>query len=270
MPVSAAAATRNAADEGSPGTVPVKPSCWKRSSVTVDPSTSTGPPRAASARSVWSRVAAGSATARGAVGIESREQHRALHLGGRDRRRDGRCRAARPPTIATGAWPSVGLDGAPIARSGAATRSIGRLDRLGVAGEHRCGTVPPPATPASSRIEVPEFPQSSGPCGSDERRTPLTLDLKWRRRPVSATLDRSTWNRDPRRARIVRSPRLECRSSLGADRREARMPSSERRGKVEPRPERCARARSRRGSATDARSTCRPGHAASPSRRPPG
>ena len=62
LPVRAAAATKKAADEGSPGTVPAKPSCWKRSTRTVEPSTSTGPPSARIARSVWSRVAAGSVT----------------------------------------------------------------------------------------------------------------------------------------------------------------------------------------------------------------
>ena len=51
-PVRAAAATRNAADDGSPGTRPSKPWCWKGSIVTDVPSRSTGTPSAASATSV--------------------------------------------------------------------------------------------------------------------------------------------------------------------------------------------------------------------------
>jgi hypothetical protein len=51
-PPSAAAATRKAAEDGSPGTVPEKPSCWNARSETRPGAASTGAPSAASARSV--------------------------------------------------------------------------------------------------------------------------------------------------------------------------------------------------------------------------
>ena len=80
-----------------------------------------------------------------------------------------------PPTISTGAWPPVVETIAPISRSGAATRSIGRLDRLGSpVSTDRNGAAA--SVPANSRIEVPEFPQSSAVEGSvsAERPSPST------------------------------------------------------------------------------------------------
>ena len=84
-PEMAAAATRKAADDGSPGTDAENPSCWNRETVIADPSSTTGPPSARIARSVWSRVGAGSTTVVVTVGVESREQDRGLHLGRRHR-----------------------------------------------------------------------------------------------------------------------------------------------------------------------------------------
>ena len=61
-PVRAAAATKNAAEDGSPGTGAQNPSCWKRRTETERSCRSTGAPRAANARSVWSRVRTASCT----------------------------------------------------------------------------------------------------------------------------------------------------------------------------------------------------------------
>ena len=64
------------------------------------------------------------------------------------------------PTTTTGAWPPVVVTSAPTARSGAATRSMGRLEsnsspvRVATAGR-------PASAPVSSRMAVPALPQSS-------------------------------------------------------------------------------------------------------------
>ena len=55
-------------------------------------STSTSPPKAASARSVWSRVCAGSVTEVVPVGVQAGQEHGALDLGARD----ARARSAMP------------------------------------------------------------------------------------------------------------------------------------------------------------------------------
>jgi hypothetical protein len=71
----------------------------------------------------------------------------------------------------TGAWPSEVSTTAPIDLKGAATRSIGRNDRLGSpVSTDRNG--PPASTPHSSRIEVPELPQSRVPIGSSRASRP--------------------------------------------------------------------------------------------------
>ena len=59
-PVIAAPATRNAAADGSPGTEARKPRYWNRDTSTNPSRRRIGAPNAASARSVWSLVAAGS------------------------------------------------------------------------------------------------------------------------------------------------------------------------------------------------------------------
>ncbi len=122
--------------------------------------------------------------------------------------------------MATGAWPSVVSTAAPIARKGAATRSMGRDRRLSSpVSTVRKGDAA--KSPASSRVEVPEFPQSRSCEGSTspERPSPSTS---------SGVADRFC-NPDVPRGTvtlcvvgIVRSPRLECRSSLGADHRQGR------------------------------------------------
>ena len=81
-----AAPTRNAADETSPGTAAANPSCSNARTDASPGSNATGAPSAASARSVWSRVGAGSRTvvepSRGQTG----EQDGALDLRARDLR----------------------------------------------------------------------------------------------------------------------------------------------------------------------------------------
>ena len=79
-PVTAAAATRKAAEDTSPGRVPARPPCWKEDTVTAFPERRTAAPRCSARRSVWSRVGAVSSTVVSPVGGETGEQQRALHL----------------------------------------------------------------------------------------------------------------------------------------------------------------------------------------------
>ena len=172
-----------------------------------------------------------------------------------------------PPVTEIGAWPSSVRTAAPIDRSGAATRSIGRLRRL-ASPTSALGNGAAARSPASSRIEVPELPQSSrrrglepSPCAPHPR--PQAF-----REPRDGV--RSTWNRQPPPRTERSSPHIEGRSSLDGRAREA--PS--RRSNVErarkPDQTAAARAPSRRGSAIGVRSTCRRGRVHAPLSRPPG
>ena len=80
-------------------------------------------------------------------------------------------RAGGPPVIVSGAWPSVVSSVAPIARSGAATRSSGRRrsesSPVSVARKGR-----PASGPASIRIVEPELPASSTASGARQPRSP--------------------------------------------------------------------------------------------------
>ena len=197
-PVSAAAAIRNAAEDGSPGTRPVEPArAGSARTRTSASSRSTGAPSASSARSVWSRVAAGSRTDVVPSAASPGEQDRALHLRARNLRRRSDPPCSAPPRSTTGAWPSVVSTDAPIARSGAATRSIGRTDRLGspVRVEAKGDAA---STPHSSRIEVPELPQSRVPALSIEPHLDRHPQLQAAQQREPQPL-RSTWNRHPRR-----------------------------------------------------------------------
>ncbi len=97
-----------------------------------------------------------------------------------------------PPTISTGAWPSTVVTVAPISRSGAATRSMGRVDRLASPmSTDRNGAAA--SVPATNRIVVPELPQSSGAPGSvkAERPSPSTSS------PVDATSGAMSFHVEP-------------------------------------------------------------------------
>ena len=85
---------------------------------------------------------------------------------------------SRPPVTTSGGWPSVVLTVAPIRRSGAATRSIGRAVRL----RSPVSSVVNGAAariPARRRIEVPELPQSRPARGwmSPSRPSPSTSSV---------------------------------------------------------------------------------------------
>ena len=69
------------------------------------------------------------------------------------------------PTIVSGACPSSVVTSAPIRRSGSAMRSIGRVrsESSPVRTKRPCW---PASTPASRRIKVPAFAQSTGASGS--------------------------------------------------------------------------------------------------------
>ena len=110
--------------------------------------------------------------------------------------RRARSRGAARPTTVTGARPPVVRTSAPIARSGSATRSIGRADRLS-SPVRVASNAHGARTPASRRIVVPEFPHSTGPSGCPKRHS--TLSLEHDRCSVEVQ-PCSTWNRRPSRA----------------------------------------------------------------------
>ena len=131
---------------------------------TRSPSRRTGAPSASSARSVWSRVAAGSTTN---VSPDACTPARSRAPFTCAEGASMRCSipSSRPPVTMSGGWPSVVRTVAPICRSGPATRSIGRVLRLrSPVSLDVNGAVA--RIPASSRIEVPELPQSRPAPGS--------------------------------------------------------------------------------------------------------
>ena len=123
---------------------------------------------------MWSRVAAGSVTAVSpSAAMPARRMAPFTWAVGTERVAVMPYKG--PPTTSSGACPSVAVTRAPIARSGSATRSIGRVDKLGSPmSTERNGAAA--SVPASRRIDVPEFPQSSGPGASvsAERPSPST------------------------------------------------------------------------------------------------
>ena len=98
-------------------------------------------------------------------------------------RSGGRQRAPRPRTVA------------PIRPSGSATRSMGRAERDS-SPTSSVSHANPATSPASRRMDVPEFPQSSGPSG------------RWSRpRPPWSTTVPSLVALDPRAHRLDRGQR---------------------------------------------------------------
>ena len=171
-PVSAAAATRNAADEGSRGPCRRKPSCWN--ALEHDdrgPVERTGAPEGAEQHA---RCGRGWCAARRRSSSPSAssagEQHRALHLGRRRHRARYRTPRSAPPRR-DGAMTVVRVD-----------RSTHRAQRRGDAFHRRSGRLGSPAStgrngadatmPARSRMVVPEFPQSSRGRGSTSLTVP--------------------------------------------------------------------------------------------------
>ena len=224
-----AATTRKAALEASPGTSTVVPRrLWPPTTLAASPSRSSLAPKAGSMRSVWSRLGIGSRTLVRPSACRPASSSAvftcALATGSswsRPRRR--------PPPIVIGAWPSVVSSVAPIARSGAATRSSGRRrsDSSPVSMERN-------GRPASGARQHP-----------DRRARVAGVEHGGGGAPgVEAALDRPP---PSRRATRLRRGRAGTRASRRS-----------------PRPRRsCGRAShprpSRRGSPPGARWTCRPG-----------
>ena len=104
-----------------------------------------------------------------------------------------------PPVIVSGAWPSVVSSVAPIARSGAATRSSGRrLSDSSPVSVARNGR--PASGPASMRIVEPELPASSTLAGARQPSSPPRI--------VTRAPSRSTLTPSPRR-----QPSVEAQSA---------------------------------------------------------
>ena len=85
------------------------------------------------------------------------------------------------PRTTTGAWPSVVRTSAPIALSGSATRSIGLSDRLS-SPSSTVSNGADASSPASSRIVVPEFEQSSARLGGSRPARPFPSSTRSRPR----------------------------------------------------------------------------------------
>ena len=207
----AAAATRKAADDWSPGTVAENPSCSDGAlTVMVEPSTLPGAP----APLALARCDRGSPRARSRRWCPLRPAPPARSRPSPAPRAKEACSRwprRSPPSIVIGACPSVVRTTAPISRSGAATRSIGRPDRLSspirVDGEPRCREH---ASQQPHRRAGVAAVQIGGRL--DEAGTALTLDLKdlFRRlEVVGVPRGTVTLGGSPN----VAGPSLECRST---------------------------------------------------------
>ena len=109
-------------------------------------------------------------------------------VGSRAAARRARRRGRDRPTVSTTA---------PIARSGSATRSIGRAARLS-SPARRASNGAAASTPVSRRIVVPEFPQRNGPWGSTSPARPSPSTSRpsaTRYGDPQPRATRSTWNR---------------------------------------------------------------------------
>ena len=200
----AAATTQNAADDGSPGTVNSNGdgapavTCIARSPIRV-----IGAPSAASMRSVWSRLAAGSTTSVVPVACSP-----------------ARTRAVLTCALATARWwthptrspPRTTIGGlvppsrpsrcAPIARNGSITRAMGRsTNDSSPVRTDRKGR--PESRPVSKRMLVPEFPQSSTVPGSANASMPRPSTTT---APSSSDVATASWA-SAARVRPTSSPR---------------------------------------------------------------
>src|ERR1700730_5429002 len=114
-------------------------------------------------RSVWSRVATGSTTEVGPLAV-SPASRSALFTWALGTESTWRRPCSRAPVTVSGARPSRDSILAPMVRSGSTTRAIGR--RLSDASPSRVADTQLPASrPSNRRMVVPEFAQSSAPCG---------------------------------------------------------------------------------------------------------
>ena len=171
---SAAATSRGAADEKSPGTVTSSSrSASAGSTVTEDELRRSRTPPASSMRSVWSRVGMRSMTVVGPSALRPARRIADFTCALATSGSISIPRSPPEPRTTSGAWPSVVATSAPILRSGAATRSIGR----GVSDSSPVSVNSPfcPArTPARRRMSVPALRQSTLPGRNPRSPTPCT------------------------------------------------------------------------------------------------
>ena len=210
-----AATTKNAADDGSPGT-----------------SSSKGPGAPDSTRTVPFAVGHGCAQ-RGehALGVitagdgfddlgrarclEAGEHERALHLRARNRRRWRPVSA--PPRTTTGAKVPFARASitAPIVRSGSTTRAIGRRrSDSSPSSTERNGR--PASRPVNTRIDVPELAQSTTPSGSRSASTPLAETVRRSGAPLIRTPSSSRLRRVAATSAPVARPVIVLRPSASA------------------------------------------------------
>ena len=216
-----AATTRKAALDTSPGTAMWTASRRARPRTLTDrPERSTGTPKAGSRRSVWSRLGAGSLTVvtpSASSPASSTAVFTCALATGRSQVMGRRV----PPSRVRGGLPSMPWAPAPMARSGAATRSTGRRQRdASPVRVLRNGL--PASAPASMRRVEPEFPQSRASSGRlpgfraaavDRDLASLATDQRPRARPRQARVEAQSaaeekfvrrvwpWARPPRIAR---------------------------------------------------------------------
>src|SRR5581483_1836014 len=217
----AAATSSGAAAEKSPGTT-TSPSrsAPTGSTVTVPARRRTRTPAASSSSSVWSRVATRSTTVVAPLALRPARRTADLTWALATSGSNSMPRSPAEPRTTSGAWPSVVSTPAPIRRSGSAIRSIGRPESDA---SPRSVNSPswPAATPARSRMSVPEFAQSTAPGRSPRSPTPRTTSSS------SATSSTSTpSSRTASRVACVSperpKPRTRVSPSPSAPRRTAR------------------------------------------------
>ena len=174
---SAAATSSGAADEKSPGTSTSSSRSAPAGPTVTDAGVRrTRTPAASSMRSVWSRVGIRSMTVVGPSALRPASRIADFTCALATSGSISIPRSAPEPRTRSGAWPSVVSTSAPIRRSGAATRSIGR----GVSDSSPVSVNSPawPArTPAPRRMSVPALRQSTGPARRPRRPTPLHDEL---------------------------------------------------------------------------------------------
>ena len=197
-----AATTQNAADDGSPGTSKSKGRGAPAVTRTARSSTRViGAPSAASIRSLWSRLGAGSEISVVPSACSPARSSAVFTCALATVNRWVAPTRPPPRTMSGGSVPSARPSScAPMARNGATTRPIGRrASESSPVSTLKKGR--PARRPLSRRMVVPELPQSTTPVGSVNAATPC---------PETVTADPEMLLRTPSR---VRAPRVRNTSS---------------------------------------------------------
>ena len=191
----------------SPGTSTRVPRGRDGVTLTVRPSTTSGTPMPRSIRSVWSRERSGSVTLV-SPSAERPASRMALFTWALATFRSWWAPVSRFPRITSGGTrsPSRAVMSAPMRRSGSTTRRTGRRrSEASPVSTESPGS--PASTPASSRSEVPELPQSMTSSGSTSASAGVTITSPPSSRTVApsfATALRVAWTSSASRIPVTR------------------------------------------------------------------